>query len=245
MSRFGCPAGMNEGDFLFMLADSGAEGVQYGLRETLCNALVPAYLASLQPSSTPSTPHTHSRQLSSLLPPSPAFDLLSAFVDYTTSIFFGVQGNSCEAYSREHWKDLSLGNADRSWGWQTCTEVGYFQVARAKGESIRSQRINRTYYQDLCRDVFGVLPLPAVAETNLYYGGWNITSSNIFFVNGVEDPWQWASVRQSLGDSVPAVVVNCTQCAHCVDLVTPTADDAPALKETRERITTFVHRLLA
>ena len=29
MDRFGCPAGMNEDDFLFMVADSGVEGIQY------------------------------------------------------------------------------------------------------------------------------------------------------------------------------------------------------------------------
>ena len=122
--------------------------------------------------------------------------------------------------------------------------MGYWQTARAKGESIRSQRINRAYYQDLCKDVFGVTELPEVMETNLYYGGWNLSTSNTFFVNGVEDPWQWASVRQPLGPSVPAVVVNCTQCAHCVDQLTPTAEDAATLKETRARITAFVRRLL-
>ena len=161
MKRFNCPAGMNEGDFLFMVADSGVEGIQYGLRETLCNAIVPAYLASLQRS-------THSHRLSHLATGSPSADLLSAFVNYTVEVFFGVQGNSCGDYARETWMDLSLGNADRSWGWQTCTEVGYWQVARTPGESIRSQRINKAYYQDLCKAVFGVTDLPAVNETNLY-----------------------------------------------------------------------------
>ena len=235
---------MNEDDFLFMVADSQVEGIQYGLRETLCDALVPAYLASLNPSPNPTpAPSRHLSYFPST--PSPSADLLSAFVNYTLAVFFGEQGNACGDYSREHWKDLSLGNADRSWGWQSCTEVGYWQVSRPKGESIRSQRINRQYYIDLCREVFGVTTLPAVEETNLYYGGWNLSTSNTFFVNGVEDPWQWAGVRQSLGETVPAVVVNCTQCAHCVDLVTPTPADAQSLKETRARISAFVHRLLA
>jgi hypothetical protein len=89
-----------------------------------------------------------------------------------------------------------------------------------------------------------VTDLPEVMETNLYYGGWNLSTSETFFVNGVEDPWQWASVRHSLGPSVPAVVVNCSQCAHCVDQVTPTDGDADTLKEARTRITAFVRRLL-
>jgi hypothetical protein len=204
------------------------EGIQYGMRNKLCNAIVPAYLRWLsEPSSAAAS-----------------LDLLAAFVNYTQSVFFGEQGNSCGEYDRRGWMDLSLGNADRSWGWQTCTEVGYWQVARQRAVSIRSQAVNSSYYEQLCYDVFGIRSLPAVPETNNYYGGWNLSTSNTFFTNGVEDPWQWAGVRQSLSDSVPAVVVNCTQCAHCVDLVTPKDDDAATLKETRTRIRAFVKRVL-
>ena len=234
MDRFHCPAAMNEDDFLFMVADSGVEGIQYGMREKLCNAIVPPYLASLHPPA-----HSHRGAAA------PAADLLGAFVNYTLAVFFGEQGNACGDYSRRTWEDLTPGNADRSWGWQTCTEVGYWQVARPPGQSIRSQRINRAYYQALCKEVFGVTELPAVEETNIYFGGWNLSTSATFFVNGVEDPWQWASVRHPLGPTVPAVVVNCSQCAHCVDLVTPTDDDAATLKDVRARITQFVRRLLA
>lgn len=126
-----------------------------------------------------------------------------------------------------------------------CTEVGYWQTAREPGQSIRSQRINRAYYQQLCKEVFGVTDLPAINATNNYYGGAHLATSNTFFVNGVEDPWQWASVRRPLAGSVPAVVVNCTQCAHCVEEYTPKANDAAELVEVRRRVTAFVRRLLA
>ena len=112
MSRFKCPAGMNEGDFLFMVADSGVEGIQYGMRETLCGAIVPAYLAASQQPA-PASKHR--------VRAAPGADLLSAFVNYTLTVFFGEQGNACADYSRATWKDLSLGNADRSWGFQTVT----------------------------------------------------------------------------------------------------------------------------
>ena len=80
--------------------------------------------------------------------------------------------------------------------------------------------------------------------TNNYFGGAHLATSNTWFVNGVEDEWQWASVRHSLGPTVPAVVVNCSQCAHCVEQYTPTASDAPELVDVRKRVTSFVHRLL-
>jgi len=122
--------------------------------------------------------------------------------------------------------------------------VGYWQTARKPGQSIRSQRINRSYYQQLCKEVFGVTELPAINATNNYYGGAHLATSNTFFVNGVEDPWQWASVRHTLAPTVPAVVVNCTQCAHCVEEYTPMADDAKELVAVRQRVTAFVRRLL-
>ena len=122
--------------------------------------------------------------------------------------------------------------------------MGYWQTAREPGRSIRSQRINRAYYQQLCKDVFGVTELPAINGTNNYYGGAHLATSNTFFLNGVEDPWQWAGVRHSLAPSVPAVIVNCTQCAHCVELYTPTANDSKVLVDVRRRVTAFVRRLL-
>ena len=125
-----------------------------------------------------------------------------------------------------------------------CTEVGYWQTARAPGVSIRSQRIDREYYRQLCLDVFGLVDLPAIEQTNNYYGGAQLATSNTFFTNGVEDPWQWASVRHTLAPSVPAVVVNCTQCAHCVEQYTPTANDSQVLVEVRQRISAFVKTIL-
>ena len=87
------------------------------MREKLCGALVPAYLASLDRSSHHSRDGRPSSWRAGAA--SPAADLLSTFVNYTQAVFFGEQGNSCQSYWREHWKDLSIGNADRSWGWQT------------------------------------------------------------------------------------------------------------------------------
>jgi hypothetical protein len=42
----------------------------------------------------------------------------------------------------------------------------------------------------------------------------------------IKDPWRWASLQQSQGNIISRVA-NCTNCAHCVDLYTPSASDAP------------------
>lgn len=122
-------------------------------------------------------------------------------------------------------------------------------MAPAQG-SIRSQRVNLQYFRDVCRKLYGVSELPDVEGSNTYYGGSAITNhtgvTNIFFTNGVEDPWRWATVQQSAEpDRLPAVVIDCPECAHCVDLHTPDATDAPELATTRAAIKQHVRRWLA
>ena len=59
--------------------------------------------------------------------------------------------------------------------------------------------------------------------------------------NGVEgkyfiklDPWQWAGVRQSSNPHVASKMIDCKDCAHCVDLRAPNAKkDDPILTNTR------------
>ncbi len=47
------------------------------------------------------------------------------------------------------------------------------------------------------------------------------------------DPWKWASLLQS-NNKVVARVANCTNCAHCVDLYTPTSSDSLELRKIRD-----------
>jgi hypothetical protein len=129
-----------------------------------------------------------------------------------------------------------------------CTEVAYFQVA-PKDKPIRSRQITLEWHREMCNSIFGLdfgkdLPWPpTVDETHNMYGGINVGGSNIFFSNGVEDPWQWAGVREWLpegnqilqpGKHVEAEIIDCVQCGHCQDLHTPSKDDPHALKEVRE-----------
>ncbi len=47
------------------------------------------------------------------------------------------------------------------------------------------------------------------------------------------DPWKWASLQQSKKPEIYAKVINCDNCAHCVDLRAPTDHDSQDLTNTR------------
>jgi len=51
--------------------------------------------------------------------------------------------------------------------------------------------------------------------------------------NGDEDPWKWASIQKSQGNIISRVA-NCPDCAHCVDLYTPSLSDSAELKKIRD-----------
>lgn len=62
---------------------------------------------------------------------------------------------------------------------------------------MRSSLINSTYWIPMCQAIFGdSLTGPAVDYYNTKFGGLNITGSNILFVNAIEDPWQYAGMRE-------------------------------------------------
>lgn len=74
---------------------------------------------------------------------------------------------------------------------------------------------------------------PKIERKNIEYGGLDLKAFNLLMSNGVEDPWRWASLQQSK-DKIVSRVANCTNCAHCVDLYTPKADDPIELKKIRD-----------
>ena len=211
-SRFGAQGLAIEGDFFYFIADAGAETMQYGHRNVLCDVLNPIWAAGHDP--------------------------LPAFVKFVNEYFMGTLGNSPSDYDSTLLADPVKGGNGRSWWWQKCTELAYWQVAPAQN-SIRSAQVNEAYHRDLCFRVFGVTELPAVNETNNYYGGTDVAVDNVFFYNGAADPWQWAGVRTPLGPTRPSYVVDCGvngTCAHCGDLYTPAETDPVELQQERKAL---------
>jgi hypothetical protein len=91
----------------------------------------------------------------------------------------------------------------------------------------------------MCQAIFGAaIGEPKVDWYIEKYGGLDITGTNIVFANAIEDPWQWAGMRQikhpdTTQKSMLALLINCNNCGHCVDLSTPSYADTPALTAAR------------
>lgn len=185
---------VDDGDFFYFLADSMAEGVQYGYQDQLCLPLVNAVKNK--------------------------GDLLKTYAAYTVNVWSANLGGTPAEYSTAWQQDTvsQEGKADRQWWYQTCTEFGYFQNAPAKG-SIRSAKyVNMDYHRTHCKNVFGTALWPDTDATNKYYGGDKTPATKVFFVNGSQDPWQRASVAGTLAPTEPARMIKCHNCGHCSDL---------------------------
>ena len=89
----------------------------------------------------------------------------------------------------------------RSWLWQTCTEVGFYQTCNvnstcpfARGFHVLDDDL------EICQRVFGIDGSKVrenVEDTLNEYGGWNISASRILSVNGDVDPWSAQSYSNS------------------------------------------------
>ncbi|KJE97480.1 serine carboxypeptidase S28 [Capsaspora owczarzaki ATCC 30864] len=179
-------------DFLSMLADSTALSVQYGHKDSMCPPLVQAFQAGQ--------------------------NMTLAFAQYVTTSFYTIFEVDPFSYSQEYLKQVQAGpdSGARQWTYQTCAEMGYFQVAPA-GFSIRSRQLTIDYYQSLCQNVFGVWP-PVINATNEYYGARNIASTQTFFTNGAQDPWQNVTLQVSNNPLRPTATAVCDNCGHGVDM---------------------------
>ena len=65
---------------------------------------------------------------------------------------------------------------------------------------MRSSRLDLTYNQNYCNNIFDGLDMtifPKYKETEIDQGADDIAATNIFFANGSEDPWQWATQREN------------------------------------------------
>lgn len=65
---------------------------------------------------------------------------------------------------------------------------------------MRSEMIAMPYWNEYCHDIFQGLDMthrPHARETTIDQGGFDIGGTNIFFGNGGEDPWRWATQQAS------------------------------------------------
>lgn len=95
----------------------------------------------------------------------------------------------------------AIAEGTRSWLYQTCTEVGFYQTCEAN----TACPFARGYHTldadyEICERAFGInrdYVKQNVEDTLTYYGGWNISASRILSVNGDIDPWSAMSLSNS------------------------------------------------
>ncbi|KAI0774647.1 peptidase S28 [Trametes elegans] len=102
------------------------------------------------------------------------------------------------------WTNTTVDNADRSWAWVVCNEVGFFQPGPPKGHPPIATRIEGPNYDARwCLNFFpelyaeGQSPAPNVDATNKAYQGWFVQAKHLFFANGRRDPWREATLAAS------------------------------------------------
>ncbi|KAG1770250.1 serine carboxypeptidase S28-domain-containing protein [Suillus occidentalis] len=98
--------------------------------------------------------------------------------------------------SQSYWTNVTVNNANRSWFWMVCNQVGWYQVGPPECEPaiIIRQHHRQRQCVNMFPDAFAYPPQPTTAETNVMYAGWDVDIPRLFFANGLRDPWREATV---------------------------------------------------
>jgi len=217
---FGMDPTTSNGDFFYMMADSAAMADQYGNKAALCNWMAQANMTD--PNS-----------------------LMQSFANFTNTFWgkdFGSNcfyDTNCLKNTPSKWQPTS-----RSWRWQKCSELAYFQNA-PQSNSLRSTKyVTQEYNLNQCVQIFGSV-IPNTDPVNLYYGGADIQATNVFFSDFSDDPWQRASVRKANNPQEPYGYVQCDGCGHCRDFHAPSPSDPAPLQVERANFASYLAKWLS
>jgi len=241
---FGCDCDMWDADFFYMLADAAAMVDQYGRKDELCS-----FLEKME---------EEGREEGREEPSEPSdFELVWGFANFTNSYYGKLFGSSC-FYDSRCAGDVSRATLnERSWRWQKCSELAYFQVAPegeggreggGEGGSLRSGKVTLEYHLEQCRRIFGEgLGEPRVEEINARFGGARPKATKVFYSDFSDDPWQAASMLEEEregGREQPFELAVYDGAGHCSDLHASTEGDHPNLVKLRERFRTYLTQWL-
>ena len=100
------------------------------------------------------------------------------------------------------------------------------------------------FFERWCTDAFGEnfnheMLANNVANTNIEYGGFQPSVSNVVFVHGSIDPWHAMGVVEDLNEFSPAIVIPGT--SHCADMYPDSPSDPEELTAARLRIGELVN----
>ncbi|KAJ3164278.1 hypothetical protein HK101_000479 [Irineochytrium annulatum] len=126
-------------------------------------------------------------------------------------------------------------SASKLWWWQTCNEFGFFQVAEQIHKPAYSRYNNVEYQKLACAIVFGdAFANPPVEETNRFWGGSTVSSTNLIWVNGKIDPRQGESGNPPrTPDAQPTFMHDGF---HCFDMYSPRSRDTPTMRAVKSGV---------
>ncbi|WKX93380.1 hypothetical protein Q1695_010992 [Nippostrongylus brasiliensis] len=144
-------------------------------------------------------------------------------------------------YSNTSYTDVDDVVAARSWIWQTCTELGYFQTTDYGNGGIFGSTIPIDFFSDQCMEMFGQEytlseTYKRVDAVRRKYGGADAyRGTKVVFPNGSLDPWKDLGLLHSdANKKIDAFLINGT--AHCADMYPPSSNDKQSLVDARARI---------
>ncbi|XP_032400936.1 thymus-specific serine protease isoform X1 [Xiphophorus hellerii] len=123
----------------------------------------------------------------------------------------------------------------RQWVYQTCSEFGFYQSTDSPNQPFTGFPLD--YQVKQCASFYNISAkevAEAVAQTNEYYGGYDIQSSRIVFPNGSIDPWHALGITADITAELPAVFIKGT--AHCANMYPARSQDLPQLSEARDHV---------
>jgi len=208
LNQFYCESDMWKEDFLYMIADSWSMADQYSAKSQLCSAI--------------------------LKPGPDASDevLTQTFADFSNQ-FWGKDFCAGGFYNTESLADPKRWDVNaRSWRWQTCYEVSYFNTAPPSG-SLRAESVNLDYHLKQCARAFGTKMFPSSLAMNEKFGGAIPRAHNVFYSDFSDDPWLRASVDYPVSSDQPYFLTQCDDCGHCMDFHAPSPTDPLALQKSR------------
>ncbi|XP_034459958.1 thymus-specific serine protease isoform X2 [Hippoglossus hippoglossus] len=140
------------------------------------------------------------------------------------------------------WEGPAAGGG-RQWVYQTCTEFGFYQSTDSPNQPFTGFPLE--YHVKQCADYYNVSAeqlAEAVAQTNEYYGGYDIRSSRIVFPNGSIDPWHALGITKDITANLPAVFIKGT--AHCANMYPARSEDLPQLDLARDHVSLLLQQWL-
>ncbi|KAK0468596.1 peptidase S28 [Armillaria novae-zelandiae] len=172
------------------------------------------------------------------------------------SHFTGAASISCfplfdHAYGLNTRDDYPVDDANRSWFWLVCNEVGFTLDGPPVGQGGIVSRLN--VWQDNMRDcmstfpeAFPELPIPNVNRTDTLYGGWSVNNTRLFFANGKQDPWREATVSavNSTAVSTDIQPIRISNGFHASDLVMRLAAPDPTIVAVQDAFIAYVESWL-